>query len=224
MRYIKKEKTLPQLTIWIAVNRTLPNFNYKSLPSSVRNEIKNTLLQEQGYICAYTGLKIVTERSHIEHMITQENCRRSSRPELTVDYRNVVACFPGNKAPEPPFGARYKGDWPLLQEEEHLLLKPTDPSCESRIKYLVDGRVEAMNSNDDVAKTTIEKLNLSEASLANRRKEAIVNLFSSTYGRKPTRQSLRNRLQNLDARNDGELEEFCFAKKQCLERKISSWQ
>lgn len=222
MRYIRKEHFPPQLTKWIAENRHLPNFSYDSLSSSVRDELRDTLLKEQGYICAYTGLKIDAERSHIEHMITQKNCKDSGRPELTVDYRNVVACFPGNNAPKPPFGAKYKDNWPLTEAEEHLFLKPTDPSCEVRIKYSLNGRVEAMNSDDEAAKTTIEKLNLSEESLVNRRREAIVNLFATTLNHKPTRQSLQHRLLRLETSNSEVLEEFYFAKKQCLERKISS--
>lgn len=69
-----------------------PGFTkYESIP-----ELRDALLAEQGYICAYcmreipTHDKGVSEYYKIEHMQS-----RNDRPDLQLEYGNLVICCPG---------------------------------------------------------------------------------------------------------------------------------
>jgi len=223
MRFIQKSATYPPLLVaWIAANRGMPNFDYASFPGEVKEELKAKLLGEQGFICAYTGLRIFDEKSHIEHLIPQKTCFAESRPELTVDYANMVACFPGSGDSEPCFGARYKDAWPSSVERPYFL-SPTDSTCPGRFVYKRDGGVSAANPTDTAASETIDHLNLRHPSLISRRREALFALFQLPNGRPLTKTMLRKRLESVKAMKDGRLEEFCFAKEQVLRQKIEKW-
>jgi uncharacterized protein (TIGR02646 family) len=205
---------------WIGANHSLPNFGFDSLPGSVKNDIKNSLLAEQGYICAYTGLRISDSRSHIEHLIPQRTCRAQGNLALTVDYSNVVACYPGNGNVNPGFGAIEKDGWPDVTEVPQFL-KPTDPSSEKRITYTSTGN--AMPApHDSAASCTVEKLKLNHKSLVTRRKEAIQGIFTELKGKTCNRGFLEKRIRSLNTAINGKYEEFSFAKKSYLEKKLMS--
>lgn len=76
---------------WINYRRT-PGVEYQA-----SEDLRNALLREQGYICAYCMRRIPTkdpdtpEESHIEHIKCIHN-----HQGLQLDYRNMVICCPGN--------------------------------------------------------------------------------------------------------------------------------
>ncbi len=77
---------------WTAKCNT-PNFTqYESIPA-----LRQALLEEQGYICAYCMRQIPVkdssenETSKIEHIKS-----RSDFPNLQLDYNNMVICCPGS--------------------------------------------------------------------------------------------------------------------------------
>jgi uncharacterized protein (TIGR02646 family) len=221
MRYIKKESCPPSLTKWIAMNRSLPNFEYSSLPGEVKEDLKRALLLEQGYLCAYTGLRIEEGTHHIEHMISQATCLAAGKPERTVDYHNIVACYPGAHDPNPGFGALHKDqkeNWPAIGEESNFL-KPTDATCEARLRYLDNGGIRAENPGDYSAAITIAKLNLKDQALVRLRREALLALWNYP-GKQITKVGIKRRLLRIDLMPDGKLEQFSFVKKQYLQRKM----
>jgi uncharacterized protein (TIGR02646 family) len=222
MKYIVKQPAPPSLVEWTAANRSLPNFCYTALPAIVKDDLWATLLKDQYYLCAYTGLRAERSTSHIEHMLPQSVCLREGMPGSTVDYRNMVACVPGDGDPNPGYGAREKDAWPELAEQIDFL-KPTDPSCETRIRYNRDGTIKPASDSDRAATTTIAKLNLGHDTLRILRRDSIGELFMGVRGRSLTRSDLVKRYRELQNPRDGRLEEFFIAKKQCLEKKIESW-
>ena len=67
--------------------RNTPGVIYEAKP-----ELREALIQEQGYICAYCMQRISLDvKTHIEHMKS-----RSKHPELILDYQNMVLCCSGN--------------------------------------------------------------------------------------------------------------------------------
>ena len=75
---------------WTAYRLT-PGVDYQSIP-----ELRDSLLKEQGYICAYCMRRIPhrdknsSETSRIDHILCREN-----HDDLKLDYRNMVICCPG---------------------------------------------------------------------------------------------------------------------------------
>ena len=75
MRQIKKTHPLPSLQKWVRENRDLPNFNYKNgLPKLIKDEVRDQLMSEQYYLCAYSGVQIALGECHIEHLKPQNKC------------------------------------------------------------------------------------------------------------------------------------------------------
>lgn len=221
MRFVQKTMAPASLVEWIAENKgpTL-TLHFEMLPGRLKAELKGRLLAEQGHLCAYTGLRIGDAQSHIEHLIPQKTCGSLYKPELVVDYHNVVACYPGAGLPEPGFGARFKDQWPS-PECIGDFVKPTDPSCERRFRYSSNGEVHPENTDDRAASQTIERLNLGHPSLVRRRRQAILSLFE-TRKKAITRSYISQRIKQCDAiGNDGAMEEFCYIKKQYLTRKLA---
>ena len=80
----------PEPTAWIRYRKT-PGAVYEAT-----DELRESLLKEQGYICAYCMRRIPTkdsnsnETSRIEHILCRER-----HAGLQLDYRNMVICCPG---------------------------------------------------------------------------------------------------------------------------------
>ena len=84
IRIVKKQR-VPTVFGQIRSRRS----DYDELLSSEKDEIKQVLLDEQGYKCAYCMSKISMSNSTIEHYIPR-NGINGDMP-LSLDYRNLFA-------------------------------------------------------------------------------------------------------------------------------------
>jgi uncharacterized protein (TIGR02646 family) len=205
---------------WRSASQADINFGYDLIPGELRGILKAALLEEQRGICAYTGIKINLEHSHIEHMIPQAHCVQG---EGDVAYSNMVACFPGPDDGYVPFGAVFKANWPS-PSEQHLFVSPRSPGCEERFHFSLRGVISGM-PDDEAARVTVQRLGLSNSRLEGMRREAI-NATLQWHGRNPPLLDLaaaRKRLTSLEQAESGggRLEPFCFALKQALRKHIA---
>ncbi|MGK7872308.1 MAG: hypothetical protein AB4426_03010 [Xenococcaceae cyanobacterium] len=92
MKRIRKTHPPQDLSDWIKLQQDNElECTYEVLQGNPAHvALKTKLLKEQGYLCAYTGLRITSESSHIEHLKPRNKCIGLQ----AVDYRNMVACFP----------------------------------------------------------------------------------------------------------------------------------
>lgn len=215
MKYIQKSKEPKKFRDWKVLKKGTndPNVDYDSIPSDIKAEILESLLEEQGYICAYTGIGIQKESSHIEHLLPQTHCTKGQED---VDYQNIVACFPSKNAKRKcPYGAHKKGSWPPKKELKEFI-SPLSNNCESSFKFLRNGKMECTNSNDAAASTTLDKLNLNHKELQDLRKAA----YSSVTENLKLDGAKRRQKQIMKFNSNGKLEPFCFVKKKALEKFI----
>lgn len=225
MRWIQKKNEPQKLTEWRSRYVSDINFGYALMRQShdVVKEVVENLLQEQGWLCAYTGLRIdgYTDPNnlqhcycHIEHVKPQDHCT----PVETVSYNNIVACYPApNPLSKTGYGAEQKGNWPTPLEQ-HLFVSPLDASCETRFVFNLRGEIKARNAEDQAAKTTIEKLALDHKELTAYRKAAIQGVLGTKNNL--SLKDARSRLRNLKYRQGTRLEPFCFVLVQALEKHI----
>lgn len=166
MKYIEK---LPEPITFADWKKLHPGANYNdhlSRASSVKNTLKNTLLQEQKYICCYCECRIDTDHSHIEHF------RPKGHPEfagLQLDYANLHASctkLPTGSAEE--HCGHKKGD--VFSEE---LISPLERDCSSHFTYGMDGRIHGA---DERGKMTISILRL-DSELLNSQRKALIDSF-----------------------------------------------
>ena len=194
---------------WRARHSSDPNFGYSLLSGKAAHEVtKDSLIEEQGWLCAYTGQSIRRETAHIEHLKPQAHCS----PAESVDYRNMVACLPSPNAKSPGYGAIEKGDWPA-PGQAHLFVSPLSPGCEQRFRFDSQGRIRSANNEDAAANETIRRLRLDHASLIQNRAADLE--FIDSLGHKQA----RSRLAQLES-EAGHLTQFCFALKQVLAKRI----
>ncbi len=215
MRWIRKITEPHELSEWRARYRSDINFGYALMRGShkVVVAVSNSLLLEQGWLCAYTGLRIELDSCHIEHIKAQTHCV----PSETVAYNNMGACFPEpNPKSKTPYGAEKKGSWPP-PSEQHLFVSPLDQSCETRFLFNLHGQIRSTD-DDQAAKTTIKKLGLDHPKLESYRKLAI----QGTLGKSNNLhiKDARKRLRRLQSQQNGRLEPFCFVLVQALKKHI----
>lgn len=210
MKHIRKRNVPAELARWIEnqpiENGKRLNCRYEHMPTEVKRVVKQRLLEEQGRLCCYTGLRIDESKSHIEHFRPQELCVGLE----DVDYNNLLAAYPGEQHEgqygKCRFGAHKKSKW----YDEDLLISPLRGDCESRFKFDQFGKIIPTDKADRAAAETIRQLGLDDGSLVELRKQAIqAALF---YKNQPLRpQQLGNIAQNYcQSDHNHEFRAFCF--------------
>lgn len=216
MRRIRKTPEPRTLGEWRARSQSDLNFGYSLLPAEVRDVVVESLVSEQGWLCAYTGCRIDQSRCHVEHVKAQAHCQHGE----DVAYDNLVACHPAPNTGEAAYGAHPKRDWPPPQEK-YLFVSPLDDGCEERFQFNLRGEIQPADPNDAAAVTTIRKLRLDHPELTKLRKEAIgATLERSSL---PSVADARRRLAQLERSLPSgiQLDPYCFALKQALRKHIT---
>jgi uncharacterized protein (TIGR02646 family) len=214
MRRIIKGPEPIALRMWKVENRAVPeNLTYGALHGTETRAIRQQMLLEQGYLCAYTMQRIQTiEDCHIEHLVPQTQDHDSD-----LDYDNMLACFPGMKPPPEwnpkfPYGAQQKGGTRI---DDTNFVSPLSVDVENRFQYNADGSVQA-SAADTAASSSIEILKLDHSILCELRKAAIEErvLDASLSGEEAI--ALASSISSPDS--SGMLPEFCLAIAQ-----VSDW-
>lgn len=146
--------------------------DYESLPKNVKEDIVESLLLEQGHLCAYCmrripdtseeGKKKTVTGVQIEHIAP-----RSLYPELQLDYHNMIAVCPGVTKDENHCDAS-------REEKTELALNPLDLRLEQSISYkFLDGTIESSNPDWNSDLNGQDRLNLNHPSLKSYRKSSL---------------------------------------------------
>jgi uncharacterized protein (TIGR02646 family) len=191
MKFIKKEFEPKELRSWfnqqIDEDGNRINCNYGELRGTVKIALHSYLLEEQGFLCCYSGILIERDSSHIEHLKPQSLCKKEGKYE-DVSYFNLLAAYPGQdyenedtsqrrtkKSKKCPFGAHAKDDC----YDPIKFVSPLDEGCEARFRFSEFGEIDAANSQDAAALETIRCLVLNHNRLIELRREAIDEVLFS---------------------------------------------
>jgi uncharacterized protein (TIGR02646 family) len=175
MIYINKGKEPHSLSEYRSSNI---NVSYDNIPTDVKDDVRNSLLQEQGFICAYCMSRITEKNVNIEHYIAQ-NPPQNHDKSLDLAYSNMLGVCPGNEGQ------------PIKQQtcDRHrknipLTVNPLDSASVSRIEYSADGSIKSTDAtiNADLNET----LNLNIDFLKRNRKDALDELKRKLHSRKET--------------------------------------
>ena len=211
MKYIEKGKPPAELTSWFTKqpveNGHRINCSYKDIPSEVKEVIKERLVSEQGGLCCYTGMRIGSTSSHIEHFKPQALCEGHE----DVDYDNLLAAYPDDgyvkrRHKNCQFGAHAKEDW----YDRDLLVNPLRGGCEARFSFNQFGEIRPTSDEDPAAIETISRLRLDDYSLTEMRRRAI-NAALFPKNKQRSEAQLRSITQEFCSRNrKQQFPEFCF--------------
>ena len=171
----------------------------------VKTAIKSQRLKDQGFLCAYTMLRVTEDISHIEHLIPQSTSRHEKHVEMTVEYGNMVACYPRQESKGgTEFGAAYRGD-------QILVVTPRDAKCKVLINYHQNGTVTSEDTA--VERMLNEVLNLNVSTLKERRSNIFNKNGVGLRSDKPLkiREAERFAISVMNPNANGELPCFCVA-------------
>lgn len=206
MRKIAKNKEPREWTRY----RLTPNVDYESIP-----ELRKSLLEEQGYICAYCMRRIPhkdknsNEDSRIEHILSRDH-----HPDKKMDYTNMVICCPG------AISERHHCD--KLKGEHDITFSLFDNSFIPTLKYYTkDSKIESSNSIWNKEMNDI--LNLNNEILKANRLETLNGVIDSLAGIQWTSGDIRKKLEEWDNKNKkGKLKPYCGIVVWFLNKKLKS--
>jgi uncharacterized protein (TIGR02646 family) len=182
--------------------------HYDNLGSVQRGHMLDTLIKEQGGLCAYTMKSIArvgdTWQAHIEHILP-----RSRYPDQSVDWKNMLACFPGRNV-NCEYGAKLKDEYDPNSEP---FVDPSKSGASAQFRFRESGEVEGLTPAAS-ASADASVLNLNHAGLINDR----VGKIRGALDRKPTATQARQRAKELRKFDrSGVLEPYCEAVAQVLD-------
>lgn len=168
MKYIKKNVE-PQVLVNLKEKANAdwqPTYD-NDLRGSDKEEVKKSLMAEQGYICCYCERELTDDDSHIEHFKPQ------SAGVDSLDFGNMLcSCLGASHSRREPRHCGFKKDnW--HDDDPTMMVSPLDKNCEARFKYLGDGRIEPETKSDQGAKETIRRLGLDIPKLNDMRGKSI---------------------------------------------------
>ncbi len=142
MRYIRKGES-PESLLRYAKNKNAYYDGYRE-----KDDVREQLLQEQGYLCGYCMRRIhSTKETKIEHMVTQSSLKEN--PRAALDYKIMLGVCYGNVSNT----GENKRSHNQLTCDAHRgkldleVANPFDEVCIGKIRYEADGRI----TSDDKA-------------------------------------------------------------------------
>lgn len=215
MKAIRKGPEPRALIDWKRQNADTPdNLCYEG-GGFPREAVRQSLLQEQFHLCAYTMKRLATitecrsqghdtgKSCHIEHILPQSR----GVPAESIDYQNMVACFP---APNPKTACDYGADFKANYDPGQLpFVSPLSAEVERQFAFDSRGLVQGLTP---AGKATIQVLNLNDPVLVQARQAAIRGHLKPRTG-KPLSAAQARRLAERVMQPDAEnrLEAFCVA-------------
>lgn len=129
-----------------------PKKIYDDLNPELRMMIRQKLVVEQRYICAYCCRRIDSNNATNEHIKP-----RSSYPQCSLDYDNLVASCQEKQTCDKHKEDKYDSD---------LFVSPLESNCQSHFRFHPNGEIEGLSER---GKYTIDLLNLNAYSLVTAR-------------------------------------------------------
>lgn len=179
---------------------------YNDIPQSVKEEVRQSLVSEQGGLCCYCGKRILPDyHSIIEHLYPKGLKQYS---HLQLEYTNLLCSCDGGESDRKGKSKAEKRKFPSFCDDKKnnrvLSLTPLDPDCETQFSYDEEGHIYG---ETDAAREAIEILGLDCSPLVNLRKAAIDPYLSLELDE----EGWNAEIADLSQRHSGNFRSFCFA-------------
>jgi uncharacterized protein (TIGR02646 family) len=189
--------------------------DYNNYPE--KDELRASLLTEQGHICCYCMQRISADRMKIEHWQSQDEY-----PQFQLDYNNLLgACQGGEGSPN------HLQHCDTKKGNTEITINPLDNhrNCEDVIKYLATGKI--YSDDKTINEELNDVLNLNMQTLANNRKEVLELVIKQLESKYPkgdwTVAILNKKIQQWSNRQkDGKYKPYCQIVIYHLKKRLSS--
>lgn len=203
MRFIQKHAEPNELLEWRKTEKQ--NRTYQDMP---KRAVRQSLLEEQGYLCCYTGQPIDLTSSHIEHLKPQSVSKAEGKEEETFSYENLLAAYPSDEYERNrgkcPYGAHYRED----NYNRDEFITPLTADCEKYFHFDLFGKIAPRSPQDKRAEYTIRLLYLDHPELDDLRKQAIRGALFMRKLRPGQLQRIADSYSTFDG--NGKLRPYCF--------------
>ncbi|MGC4119950.1 MAG: TIGR02646 family protein [Myxococcales bacterium] len=160
---------------------------FGGLSGACKAEVRRALAKEQRHLCCYCLSRIEPDdaRMKVEHWLPQSDPEQGKQGELAWD--NLFGACRGGEGSPPSMQHcdTRKGD-------QYLSLRPTDPTCGERIRYLPDGTVRSDDKELQVELDQVLNLNLKRLQ---RNREATLDGFLDAAKRSSDKNWTRARIE-----------------------------
>ncbi len=202
MKYIIKNAPPKSLESY----KSIHGARFEDMPKGVKEELRSSLVLEQGSLCCYCGKRIYDNyHSVIEHLFPKGNEKYS---HLQLEYDNLLCSCDGGESDRAGKPTSEKRKFPSFcdnkKNNQILPLTPLDPTCEDQFSYDEEGNIYGMTDN---ASEAIKILGLDCSPLVNARRQVInpyVTMNMDNDGWFAV-------IENLQKRHNGDFLPFCFA-------------
>ena len=168
-----------------AANRNLSsNDAYSMLKNPLKSVVLDSLIEEQGQLCAYCMCRIPRDdvaakitKITIEH-IQPRNLQNGQDNMCGLDYNNMVAVCNGNRGPHK---TRKLDDLTCDAHKGNIEFKKINPCKADSLKsiyYTIDGRIDSTDDNVKYDLITTLNLNCSRSPIVAERKAALESLMN----------------------------------------------
>ncbi len=211
MKYISKAKEPDSLKAYKGLESEDWQPSYGDMD---KDDLRRSLLEEQGHLCCYCMNRIGAGVSRIEHFLPQHTFR-----EEELNYSNLfLACSVSEGLPPSQQHCDIiKGDKLIPKYISH-------PRCSAYFRYNLDGEIlpfgsytsikscvknlDRLNAEQKTVLATIELLNLNTERLESQRKSVICELFKRLGGLGKDR--IEQEIQEYENKDDdGKFKSFC---------------
>lgn len=152
MKFISKRNKEPEE---LSTYRETPGVTYDGIGKEIKDIIKKSLLEEQGYICAYCMGKIKCDTCTIEHYISQK--RHETSPYSEEEHKRNSLLYinmSGVCVNDSVHCDKHRGNVPLE------ILNPHHSTCEELITYNLGGNIVPKGHEQEKVTKDIETLGL----------------------------------------------------------------
>lgn len=205
---------------------------YDGLKLQAKEDLRQNLLLEQGYICCYC-LKRIPEKIEkdgrvsydmkVEHYQSQDNF-----PLLQLAYTNLFGACTGNDGKPKKLQTcdTQKGSQPLT-----INLLAIAPICETLFKYNAEGEISSVNDDETINRQLNEILNLNMQTLKDGRRQVYLEVQKRVEAESKQIGTSQLKLKYFEAekqkwlnKSDNKYKPFCMVAIYYLTKKIRQYQ
>ena len=204
MKYIIKNEPPESLETY----KSLEGACFNDMPLEIKEELRASLIAEQGGICCYCGRRIIPDwHSVIEHLLPKSLRQYQN---LQLEYSNLLCSCDGGESDRTGKSKAQKKVFPPYCDSKKnnrvIKVTPLDENCESCFFYDEEGHIYGKTAE---AEETIEIVGLDCSTLVNLRKAAIDAYIDLTFS---SDKDWENEISNVLKKDQNEMfMPFCFA-------------
>jgi len=232
MKLIKKNQEPKSLTFYKQKYKT--SACYEDLDKQTKDDLKQSLLEEQGYICCYCMRRISADRMRIEHWKPQTDILLQLNLILGLEYTNLLgACQGGEDGLKSQYHCdKSKGNKLITihpQAKINLPLQQGEAmgiSCETLVKFNLGSGI-VYSENETINQEINDILCLNNQNLREGRRTVIQEFkkfLDKKYSNSLKKENLEKILKIWSEKSDGKYKEYCQVIITYLEKRLKHFK